>query len=82
MYAIYVCLCRDIDVCFMSTLVLLHYCFTPLYKCITPAFTPAVLIHMLYFCMLTPQYIIYVCVCVCIYIYMLYFCFTTLYILN
>ncbi len=64
----------------MSTLVLLHYCFTSLYKCITPAFTPAVLIHMLYFCMLTPQYIIYVCVCVYIYIYallLLYFCFTS-----
>jgi hypothetical protein len=49
-----------------TALLLLHYCFTSLYKFITPAFTPAVLIHMLYFCMLTPEYIIYIYIYICV----------------
>ncbi len=55
---------------------MLHYCFTSLCKFITPAVTPAVLLHMLYFCMFTPEYI---------YIYallLLYFCFTPLYFIK
>ncbi len=63
----------DIDVCYISALLLLHYCFTSLYKFFAPAFTRAVLIHMLHFCMLTPEYIH-------IYIHTLLVLYSTLYI--
>ena len=36
----------QIDVCFTSALLLLHYCFISLYKFCAPAFTPAVLIYI------------------------------------
>ncbi len=36
----------DIDGCFISALLLLHYCFTSLYKFFAPAFTPDVHIYV------------------------------------
>ncbi len=67
MFMIYVCIyiyiCIDvdidIDVCFISALLLLHYCFTSLSQLFAPAFTRAVLMYICFtsVCLLLNTYI-------------------------
>ena len=79
LFITYICVDVDVDmaigVCYISALLLLHYCFTSLYKFFARAFTPDVLIYICFtsVCLLLDTYI---------YIYallVLYSCFTALY---